>query len=719
MTATTSEIGFRARVRRFTRTAAVLAVAVGVCGFAAPAHAANDDEITDAGDPALSVSIGVHGRVAPGSPATASLSVRNDTDAALPAGRVQVELSPTPLADSASVTSWIDEGAAPDDFVDVGNDVTGTVEPGESERVAVEVPVEALAGLAPGVYPLRATLDRTISGSTDADADDLVAESVIVITPAAPQVGVIVPITATPADRVLLTADEVSALTSAEGALTAQLDGVTGTAAVLAIDPSIVAAIRVLGTAAPQSATDWLTRLDELPNERFALQFGDADMTVQSQAELGTLLQPTTLTPFIDPRNLPSASATPTPQGTPAPGTPSPTVAPSLPSDEDLTRIDGAIDGMVWPRTGVRDADLAAFSAYLGGAATTIVSSDDVETAAPAHATAAEHDLLVVQAAASAAISRAAAEPDDEARTPWLSVASAHLFLAAQSTPEAPLLIGLQRDDDRDAAALRAAIASVDSIGYDLSAVRSSAPASVTLRSTEPNPERVAALEGMLTDEGTLANFATVLDDPQVLLGRERIRVLREIRVGVTDAAFTEGVVIHRENTRATLGAVSIPPSSTIQLLSANADLPFSVRNDLPWPVTLRLTVAPTDPRLEVQETTEVIVQANTTARVKVPVSARVGSGELDLRLNIYSPTGVLIDGPQSVPVAVRAEWETIGLVLFGSLAVFLIAGGIVRTVLRRRRDAADADADADADAGKKDAVITEADPASSPGANE
>ncbi|MFS0853478.1 DUF6049 family protein [Microbacterium sp. 179-I 3D4 NHS] len=727
MTATTSEIGFRARVRRFTRTAAVLGVAVGVCGFASPAHAA-EEELTDAATPTLSVSVGVHGRVAPGAAATATMSVRNDTDEEVPGGRVVVEIGNTPLTDSAAVSTWVADGTAPGDFQQIGGDTADAVAPGDAERINVEVPVEALAALAPGVYPVRATLDDSPGDSSRDDSDDEVtAESVLVITDTAPQVGVIVPITATPADRVLLTSEELSTLTSADGALTAQLDGVTGTAAVLAIDPSILAAIRVLGTAAPQSATEWLARLDELPNERFALQFGDADVTVQSQAQLPELLQPTTLTPFIDPRNLPSTPSTPTP--TPAAAatpTPAPTPEPSLPDDETLTRVDRAIDGIVWPRGGVRGDDLAAFSSYLGGEATTIVSSTDIEEASPAHVTASDRDVLVVQEAASLAISRAAAEADEDARTGWLSTASAHLFLAAQSTPQAPLLVGLLRDETRDASALRAAIASVDSIGFDLSSVRASAPTAAALRVVDPNPERVQALESMLVDEGTLASFATILDDPQVLLSRERIRVLREIGVGATDAAFAEGVLTHRENTRMTLGAVSIPPSSTIQLLSANADLPFSIRNDLPWPVTLRLTVAPTDPRLEVEESTDVVVQAATTARVKVPVSARVGSGELDLRLNIYSPSGVLIDGPQTVPVAVRAEWETIGLVVFGSLAVLLIAGGVVRTVLRRRRSAGESGPEADEhddEAGtpdrKQDAVHIDADAPTTPDARE
>ncbi len=217
--------------------------------------------------------------------------------------------------------------------------------------------------------------------------------------------------------------------------------------------------------------------------------------------------------------------------------------------------------------------------------------------------------------------------------------------------------------------------------------MRAAPAASVTV------PDAAAAtrapdLANLLTDEGALTAFATVLDDPLVLLSPERIRILRTIAVGSSDEAFAEKVAAHRARTTETLGAVSIPDSSTIQLLTANADLPIAVRNDLPWPVTVRLFAAPSDPRLEVKPVIDVEVQANSTTRAKVPVSARVGSGELDLRLALTSPTGVPIQSEQTVRVAVRAEWETIGLVIFGGLAVLLIALGVVRTVRRKRREA-------------------------------
>ena len=698
MTAITPEHGVRARLRRLAGATAVLAIAVGGCALVGPSAAMAADQTSSDDDQSVGfhVSAGLRGLIAPGSSTTAMLTVENDTDSELSSGRVQVEISKTPLADDAAVTGWLDDGEAPGEFALIGAETTTDVDAGATTTTNVFVPAETLADLGPGVYPLRAELSGATTRNSTDDRTTAVAStatSVLVVADSqTTQVGVIVPITATPEVSALLTADELSALTAPDGALTAQLDGVAGTTAVLAIDPSILSAIRVLGSAAPESAREWLIRLDGLPNARFALQFGDADAAAQAQAGLPELLQPTTLAPFLDGANFPqtpaTAAPTSTPSGTPSPS-PSPTGTPELPTDAELTAVEGALPQILWPEDDLTLNDLSTFAAYLGEGTTTIVSSASVGGQSAAHATAGGQDLLVTDAAASDTLSEVAAEEDSLDRQRLLAEAAALLVLAEGRVAGAPLLIGLDRNEDRTADALRDAISAADSIGFELSALRATAPISASVTS-EADPARAAAVMNLLADEGTLTAFSSILADPQVLLSPERIRIMRTLAVGASAEVFAEKVAAHQERTTGTLGAVNIPPSSTIQLLTANADLPIAVRNDLPWPVTVQLFASPTDPRLEVKPMTETVVQGNSTTRVKVPVSARVGSGEVDLRLSLYSPTGVQIQGEQTVRVAVRAEWETIGLIVFGGLAVLLIALGVIRTVRRKRREAAE-----------------------------
>lgn len=694
MTATTLENGLRPRLRRLACGTVISAIALGLLGFGAgSASAASDPESEEQPPVELFLSAGVRGTVSPGSATTASLTIENDATSALSAGRVTVELNRTPLADEAAITSWLDESEASGGFDQLGTDTTAPVDAEGSVTSSLFIPPETLGDLAPGVYPMRATLSGAQNDGQDAAAETVTSTTVLVVTAATTQsVAVMVPITATPLDGALLTADELNTLTAADGDLTAVLEGVSGTSAILAIDPAIPAAIKALGSAASESAREWLRRLDALPNERFALQFGDADATTQSQAGLTALLQPTTLAPFLNPANFTAAvdetpAPTITPTETPEP-TPEPTDGPVLPDDAQLTAVEGAVPGILWPRSDVAAADLTAFSSYMGDAAVTVLSSTSVSGATGARAAVGAQSVLVADAEASDALSKASNENDTAIRQRWLAEASAHLYLSAQANPSVPRLIGLDRDETRTAEALGEAISAVDSLGFGLSGVLAAPAAPVTL-TTEQDVTRATALQRMLDSEVVLGEFASILDDRQLLLSPKRIQIMRATAVGLGEKGFDEAVAGVNTATTDTLNAVDIPPASTIQLLSANADLPFSVRNELPWPVNIVLSVRPSDPRLDVQSVTPATIQAGTTTRVKVPVSARVGSGEVTLRLELSSPTGVEISQPENVRVSVRAEWETIGLALFGGIIVLLLGLGIIRTVRRRRREAA------------------------------
>ncbi|WP_194764366.1 DUF6049 family protein [Microbacterium sp. UFMG61] len=700
MTATTPDYGLRARLHRLARGSVVLAIALSSCGLAVSSSAVGATESDDEAAVVLHVAAGVHGTVAPGSATTASLTVQNDSTTRLSSGRIVLEVSRTPLADDAAVDSWLSDDEASGSFDEIGADTTAPVDPEGTVTSSLFIPPEALADLGPGVYPLRASL----SGAQSDGADAVTSTSVLIVTDvAASPVAVMVPITATPESGALLTADELATLTGTDGDLTAVLEGVAGTAAVLAIDPAIPAAIRVLGSSAPETAREWLLQLDELPNERFALQFGDADAQAQAQAGMPDLLQPTSLAPFLNPADFTSAPAGPGGPDATASPTPTPTDGPVLPTDEQLTTIEKAAPGILWPRSDVSIENLATFSTYVDGPSTTVLSSTSVEATAGARATIDGRDVLVSDAAASEALSDAAGEDDQAARQSSLAEANAHLYLSGHANAFAPLLVALDRDETRSDEALRESITAVDSLGFGLGALEVSPAAPATLTS-DADEARAASLRTMLDSEPTLTQFATILDDPQLLLSPTRMQILRATGVGLSDNAFATAVASVHEATQDTLDAVDIPPASTIQLLSANADLPFSVRNDLPWPVNIRLSVYPSDARLDVEPVTPWTVQAGTTARVKVPVSARVGSGEVSLRLELSSPTGVPISQPETVRVAVRAEWETIGLVVFGGLIVLLLGLGIIRTVTRKRREAAEVtDAEAEA-AGEQDA---------------
>lgn len=686
--------GRLARVPRHARGVVVFALAL--CLIAAPhltptaATAATPAMSTDApeeeGVVSISLTAGLHGVIGNGSPLTAAVSVDNDTDQALSAGRVTVELNSTPLADAAELASWMDSGTATGSFTALGTETSEAVAASESSSTFISATAAVLGDLPAGVYPIRASL------SGDPTVGTITATSVLVVdTDATRQITVLVPVTATPADGALLTADELAELTGPDGSLTAQLDGVAGTSAVLAVDPLIPAAIRALGSAAPATATAWLTRLESLSNDRFALQPGDADAAVQARASLPALLTPLPLTPFLDEKNFVQTDSEATPTPSPAPS-PTPT-EPELPADEELMAIGGAESGILWPTGDVQTAELAVFDSYLEAVAqstgdqatgaTTILPSTALASTPAGLVDADGHRVLAMDAGASESLSDAAAEVDDAARERKIATAIAQLTYAGPGS----LLVGLDRDETRSADALRETVLSLSAFGQStgLEGILASVSASSTLEG-DTSTARADTLETLLADERQLTAFSSILEDPLVLLSPERIEILRIIGVGAADD-FTAGTSAHRIATATTLDAVAVQQPSPIQLFTAAAPLPVWVRNDLPWPVNVTLTSLPSNARLDVQPSTPVEAQPASNTRVKVPVEARVGSGVLDVRFELHSSTGVHIGVDQTATVTVRAEWEGIGLGILGGVIGLLLVLGVVRTILRRRRE--------------------------------
>jgi hypothetical protein len=72
---------------------------------------------------------------------------------------------------------------------------------------------------------------------------------------------------------------------------------------------------------------------------------------------------------------------------------------------------------------------------------------------------------------------------------------------------------------------------------------------------------------------------------------------------------------------------------------------------------------------------------------VHVPVRA-IGSGDVDLQVEVLAPSGAVVAGPTSFSVRVRAGWETAGTAVVAAAIALLFIGGIWRTVRRGRSSA-------------------------------
>ncbi len=664
-----------------------------------------------------------NGILRPGVGLNVTLSQQNGTDAELPATTVTLSLARTPIADREELGEWLagdDPGAA---LQPVGEASFDAVPAGGFEvrgsTVAGDHP--ALQGLAPGVYPLAA--------SYEGENGTVTSRSTVIVPPeqqAEVGIGVIVPITVAARSEGLLTADALAELTAPDGDLTRQLDSVTDTPAILAVDPAIPAAIRVLGVSAPESALEWLTRLETMQNSRFALQFGDADVTPQLQAGLPQPLGPTSLSAYMSATNFaeptPTATPTPAPSETPAP-TPTPTADSSLPTTEQLVDI-GPLErsSVFWPADGTADTQIVTQLSAVPTETTpmTVVPSSTTALGADGGTVAArgrvgEAEVLVYDSDISTALDEASASGQPWLRGAPLTTATAYLAFATAEA-EGPLLVTVGRGEGRSRVnlgpALSAAFTAPSVSPRTLPAIAGSEARDVELVDTEASGERAAAASALLADEGELGRFATILDQPSLLTGPERAEILQLLGVAwIGDDTWATALADHRADTAATLDSVALLPTSPSDLYGSSAALRFWVRNDLPYPVNLVLYTTRDNLRLDVQGETPVVATPQSNTRVEVPVQARVGRGEVTLTLQLRSPAFVAVGEPESVEVTVWADWEAVGIAALAVLVGVLLAFGAIRTVLRmrRRRKGTDAAPPGRDDAGAGEASADEA----------
>lgn len=661
------------------------------------------------GTTALTVAPAANGVVRPGDGLTVSVLRQNATASTLPAGEITLAIADTPLADRAALTRWLGGDTAGVTTRPVATTGIDAVEPRSetTEGIVVDAGDPALADRAPGVYPLTATID--------AGGDPESANSVMIVPDdgATAGLGTIVPITAGPLETALLSEEQLEELTAPGGALTTQLDALDGTDAILAIDPAIPAAIRALGTAAPASATAWLDRLTALPHSRFALQFGDADPAVQIDAGLSRPLRPLPLTAALDPADF--VPVAPTPGASPTP-TPSPTATPPaddgavvLPELDELLAVDAARTDVYWPAPATTGAAAVAALGALGTAeeptltvlpSTSLVAGADGRSV-PARATIGDAGVLAYDADASRALSAASVLDSPALRGSELAAATAYLAFATADLAGGTVLVALDRSVEQSRVGLRAAITAAQgapgATPQRLDAVIASTATAAEIVDVPLDDVRVAGASALIADEEELARFATILDEPTLLTGPERAEILQLLGVAWTQVPAQAEVAVaqHRLQTRETLDAVALQPTSTINLLGSEARLWFTVRNDLPYPVNLVLYASPDDLRLNVQRANPFVATPESNTRIEVPVQARLGNGEVTLDLQLRSRASVAIGDPQSVEVNVRAEWETTGLVALGVVVGGLLIMGVVRTVRKlRARRAPTADAD-------------------------
>ena len=228
--------------------------------------------------------------------------------------------------------------------------------------------------------------------------------------------------------------------------------------------------------------------------------------------------------------------------------------------------------------------------------------------------------------------------------------------------------------------------AEVEAIDEGTSGIKRSEPPDKVTDDDELPTATLAAAAGTA---GTLQSISSVLSDPAALLGDytdlETVvssaswRADPEARNAQVPAAEAAGSAV-----TSSLAAV---PSSTINLISSEAQLPVRITSSLDQDVTVQVYLVSDNKRLQVPRTTTVTVPAHHQATVTVPIQA-VGSGDVGLTVQVLAADGTTVGTPTTVHMRVRADWESRGTGVIVAVLVSIVVIGTVRTVRRGRRTA-------------------------------
>jgi len=559
-------------------------------------------------------------------------------------------------------------------------------------------------GLAAALVAATMAVAVPASGAFAVDPSDPVISPARVTAGSGPvSVAVVVPLTVPPTATGLLDASTLSTYTQQGGILDRELDAVEGTSAAVGLDPMITASIQVLGTAAPPEALEILARLRTLPNEVFLLAYADADPALAADAGAADQLVPLGFGAALDPGNFgpavtpgptptPTSGISPTPSATP---TADPNAPPPLPSTGDLLAWPTTLPAIAWPAEGtVTESGLAGLvDQGYGGA---LLSAGNLPTTTTALVDLGDIDALAIDEPVSSALRDAAYAATDLGYSAAEVTLTAALQATVITSPGRTIVATLDRRWPFGTFRLADALNAIEFSGaaqlVSLSAVLAGPAGSGSL--VEPATDgapRAAVLGELAAATRDEQSYLAIAAEPTVITEPRRLALLGLSSVGwrSDESGWSAAMTAQLASTQATLDAVQIVDGSDQLLLSDVSSLKLQVSNALPVAVTVRLAVRPLQPLLHVEDpSVEVTIEPDSTSSASVPVQS-ITNGEVTVRAELHAENGTTVGAPRFLRVILQAGWETFGTVVAGALIVLIFGGGLVRSILRRRRERA------------------------------
>ena len=215
------------------------------------------------------------------------------------------------------------------------------------------------------------------------------------------------------------------------------------------------------------------------------------------------------------------------------------------------------------------------------------------------------------------------------------------------------------------------------------------------------------AISAMSSSLTRLTPLANATDDPNAVYESVTPQILPALSAQLTPSEQLGAATAMTSQITGMLSSVTVEPSSAVNLINKSANFPVLVRNNLPWPVRVDVTLVPDDPRLRATPAHSQTLAAQGATTVEVPVGA-IGSGDIEVTYKVTTPDGVILDDSQTVTVRMRAGWEDAITAVIASLFGLLFLAGITRSLRKRAaRKAQAASGDAEAPSGDADTTDT------------
>ena len=227
------------------------------------------------------------------------------------------------------------------------------------------------------------------------------------------------------------------------------------------------------------------------------------------------------------------------------------------------------------------------------------------------------------------------------------------------------------------------------------------------------DPDTSTAISAMSSSLTSLAPLAKATDDPDAVYDSVTPQILPALAAQRTPSEQLDSATAMTSQITGMLSAVSVEPSSAVNLINKSANFPVLVRNNLPWPIHVDVTLVPDDPRLRATPALSQTLAAQGATTVEVPVGA-IGSGDIAVTYKVTTPDGVVLDDSQTVTVRMRAGWEDAITAVIASLFAALFLVGITRSLRKRAARKAQGSPEADSpeadstDAGSADEAPTD-----------